>query len=255
MQHTLIVETHPGDAVHRRTHRRSPRERDLLWTQRGFADDVGENGRDDAVSAYHRDRLQDSRRGGVLESLAVLILASSSPRRAELLAAAGIPFEVVAVDVDESVVRLEPPGDHVRRLAREKATAAFTDYPDRVVLGADTIVLVGGEMMGKPRDEADAVRMLRLLSGREHEVLTGLAILSKRTTVVEVARTRVWFNPMHEGEIVEYVASGEPLDKAGAYGIQGRGAKFIDRIQGSYSNVVGLPVALVYRLLKGYPEK
>jgi septum formation protein len=185
----------------------------------------------------------------------MLILASSSPRRAELLSAAGIEFEVVPVNVDESLQRLEPPGDHVRRLAREKADVAFARYPDRVVLGADTIVLVGGEMMGKPRDAADAIRMLRGLSGREHEVLTGIAIVSKRGAVVEVARTRVWVNPLSDLEIKEYVATGEPLDKAGAYGIQGLGSKFIDRIQGSFSNVVGLPVALVYRLLKGYPER
>jgi septum formation protein len=185
----------------------------------------------------------------------VLILASSSPRRAELLTSAGIPFEAVAVDVDESVQKLEPPGDHVRRLAREKAAAAFAQYPDDIVLAADTIVLVGGEMMGKPGDEADAVRMLRSLSGREHEVLTGVAIMSRKGVMVEVVRTRVWFNPLTEGEIAAYVASGEPMDKAGAYGIQGLGSRFIDRIQGSYSNVVGLPVALVYRLLKGYPEK
>ena len=185
----------------------------------------------------------------------MLILASSSPRRADLLRAAGIPFEVVPVDVDESVLRLEPPGEHVRRLAREKADAVFGANPDAVVLAADTIVLVGGEIMGKPRDAADATRMLRLLSGREHEVLTGVAIVAKRGPVVEVARTRVWLNPLSELEIAEYVATGEPLDKAGGYGIQGLGSRFIDRIQGNYSNVVGLPVALVYRLLKGYPER
>jgi septum formation protein len=185
----------------------------------------------------------------------VLILASSSPRRAALLRAAGIPFKVVPTDVDETVLKLEPPGDHVRRLSREKAAAAFAAHPDAVVLGADTIVTVGGEIMGKPRDAADAIRMLRLLSGREHEVLTGVALVAKRGIVVEVARTRVWVNPLSEVEIADYVATGEPLDKAGAYGIQGLGARFIDRIQGSYSNVVGLPVALVYRLLKGYPER
>ena len=185
----------------------------------------------------------------------MLILASSSPRRAELLRAAGFPFEIVPVDVNESVHRLEPPGDHVRRLAREKAETVFAENPSAVVLGADTIVLISGETMGKPRDAQDATRMLRLLSGREHEVLTGVAIVSQRATVVEVARTRVWINPLTEVEIGEYVATGEPLDKAGAYGIQGLGSRFIDRIQGSYSNVVGLPVALVYRLLKGYPEK
>jgi septum formation protein len=185
----------------------------------------------------------------------VLILASSSPRRAELLRAAGIPFEVIPVDVDESLLKLEPPGEHVRRLARGKADAAFASHPDAVVLGADTIVTVGGEIMSKPRDAGDATRMLRLLSGREHEVLTGVALVARRGAVVEVARTRVWFNPLTEAEIADYVATGEPLDKAGAYGIQGIGSRFIDRIQGSYSNVVGLPVALVYRLLKGYPER
>ncbi len=184
----------------------------------------------------------------------MLILASSSPRRAELLSAAGIPFEVVPVAVDESMLKLEPPGEHVRRLARQKAEAAFAFHPDRLVLGADTIVLAGGEMMGKPSDAEHAIRMLRLLSGREHEVMTAVALVSKRGVVVEAARTRVWMNPLTDTEIADYVASGEPLDKAGAYGIQGLGAKFIDRIQGSYSNVVGLPVALVYRLLKGYPE-
>lgn len=182
----------------------------------------------------------------------MLILASKSPRRGELLTAAGIPFEAVSVEVDESFLKLEPPGDHVRRLALEKARSVFATYPSAIVLGADTIVLVGGEMMGKPRNNEEARRMLRLLSGREHEVLTGLALVSSRATVVEVARTRVWFNPMTEEEIAGYVASGEPADKAGAYAIQGLGSRFIDRIQGSYSNVVGLPVALVYRLLKGY---
>jgi septum formation protein len=185
----------------------------------------------------------------------MLMLASRSPRRGELLTAAGIPFEAAPVEVDESIIKLEPPGDHVRRLALEKAQAVFASHPTALVLGADTIVLIGGEMMGKPRDDADATRMLRLLSGREHEVLTGLALVSPRGIVVEVARTRVWFNPLTEDEIAEYVASGEPAGKAGAYAIQGLGSRFIDRIQGSYSNVVGLPVALVYRLLKGYPDR
>lgn len=185
----------------------------------------------------------------------MLILASSSPRRADLLRAAGIPFQVFPVDVDEAVLKLEPPGEHVRRLARQKADAAFAVNPNAVVLGADTIVLISGEIMGKPRDSKDAVRMLRLLSGREHEVLTGIAIVANRGNAVEVARTRVWVNPLTDTEIEDYVATGEPLDKAGAYAIQGLGSRFIDRIQGSYSNVVGLPVSLVYRLLKGYPER
>jgi septum formation protein len=185
----------------------------------------------------------------------MLILASSSPRRRELMAAAGIPFEAVAIDVDESVLKLEPPGEHVRRLALEKARRGLELFPAAVVVGADTIVLVGSEILGKPRKAEEATRMLQLLSGREHEVLTGLALVSSRRSIVEVTRTRVWFNPMTEDEIAWYVSTGEPLDKAGGYGIQGMGARFVDRIQGSYSNVVGLPVALVYRLLKGYPER
>lgn len=185
----------------------------------------------------------------------MLVLASSSPRRRDLLTAAGIAFDVVPADVDESVLTLEPPGDHVRRLARLKADTVLARRPEATVLGADTIVVVGSEILGKPADAVDAARMLRALSGREHEVLTGVALVSARTAIVEVARTRVWVNPLTESEIDDYIATGEPLDKAGAYGIQGRGSRFIDRIQGSYSNVVGLPVALVYRLLKGYPEK
>jgi septum formation protein len=153
------------------------------------------------------------------------------------------------------VSKLEPPGEHVRRLARQKAETAFAAHPNAVALGADTIVVISGEIMGKPRDAQDAIRMLRLLSGREHEVLTGVAIVAARGVIVEVARTRVWVNPLNDAEIEDYVATGEPLDKAGAYAIQGLGSRFIDRIQGSYSNVVGLPVSLVYRLLKGYPEK
>ena len=169
--------------------------------------------------------------------------------------AAGIPFEAVAVHVDETVLKLEPPGEHVRRLALEKARQGLELFPTDVVVGADTIVLVSSQMLGKPRNAEDATRMLHLLSGREHEVLTGVALVSARRSIVEVTRTRVWFNPMTDDEIAWYVATGEPLDKAGGYAIQGQGSRFVDRIQGSYSNVVGLPVALVYRLLKGYPEK
>jgi septum formation protein len=184
----------------------------------------------------------------------MLVLASNSPRRRELLAAAGIPCEVVPVDVDESVIGAEPPGEHVRRLARLKCEAGLAARPGRVVLGADTVVVVGTEILGKPQDEADAVRMLRLLAGREHEVLTGVAMLSSARTVVEVSRTRVWFTPLSSEEIATYVASGEPHDKAGGYAIQGLASRFVDRIQGNYTNVVGLPVSLVYRLLKSYPE-
>lgn len=184
----------------------------------------------------------------------MLVLASASPRRRELLAAAGIAFDVLPVDLDETPLSGEAPDAHVKRLARAKAHAALAQRPDAVVLGADTVVLAGGAILGKPKDAEDAARMLRAISGQSHDVLTGVAVTSSRGTIVELARTRVWFGQLTEDEIADYVASGESSDKAGAYAIQGLASKFVMRIEGSYSNVVGLPVALVYRLLKGYPE-
>ena len=184
----------------------------------------------------------------------MLILASASPRRRELLAAAGIAFETLSVDIDETHRNGETPDGFVRRLAREKADAAAFRRPGAVVLGADTIVLIDGQILGKPRDLADASRMLHLLSGRPHEVLTGIALVGLGEVISEIARTTVWFGTLSSQEIAAYVESGEPLDKAGAYAIQGLASRFVDRIDGSYSNVVGLPVALVYRLLKGYSE-
>jgi septum formation protein len=180
----------------------------------------------------------------------MLLLASASPRRAELLTAAGIPFEVLAVHVDETPLAQEWPEAHVRRLAEEKAVAASLQRPTAVVLGADTVVVVDGHILGKPRDAADAATMLRLLSGRAHEVLTGVAVIWPRDRAIEVACTRVWFTSLSDQEIDWYVASGEPMDKAGAYAIQGLASRFVERIDGSYSNVVGLPVDLVHRLLK-----
>jgi septum formation protein len=184
----------------------------------------------------------------------MLVLASASPRRRELLAAAGIAVEVLPVDVDETSASGETPDAHVQRLARQKAVAGLARRPKAVVLGADTIVVVAGQILGKPRDAEDAARMLRLLSGRVHEVLTGVALASARGISVEMARTQVWFGALSEAEIADYIASGEPRDKAGAYAVQGLASRFVVRIDGSYSNVVGLPVALVYRLLKDYPE-
>ncbi|MGQ0737097.1 MAG: Maf family protein [Acidobacteriota bacterium] len=184
----------------------------------------------------------------------MLVLASASPRRRELLAAAGIALEVVDVTVDERLEGPEPPGDHVRRLALAKAEAGLVLRPSALVLGADTIVVAEGEILGKPRSEEEATRMLQVLSGREHEVVTGVALVSAGGAAVEVATTRVWFTPMTDQEIAEYVESGEGRDKAGGYAIQGLASKFVDRIQGNYTNVVGLPVALVYRLLKSYSE-
>lgn len=179
-----------------------------------------------------------------------LVLASTSPRRRELLDAAGIEFDVHAVDVDERRDAGEPPEAYAERVARLKASTGARHFPDRPVLGADTIVVVDGEVLGKPRDAADAFRMLARLSGHSHEVLTGVALAHAGVVHSAVERTRVWFTRLSDADIAAYVASGEPLDKAGAYAIQGLASRFIPRIEGSYSNVVGLPVATVVEMLK-----
>jgi septum formation protein len=181
----------------------------------------------------------------------VLVLASKSPRRQQILRDAGIPFVVRAAAVPEERRPGESAADYVRRLAREKAFAV-TIHTGEVVLGADTVVVIDGLVLEKPRDSADAIRMLALLSGREHEVITGICLRGDTHKIVDTATTRVRFVPLTPEEIEAYVASGEPMDKAGGYAIQGLASKFIDRIEGSYSNVVGLPVALVYRCLKKF---
>lgn len=180
----------------------------------------------------------------------MLILASQSPRRAELLRAAGFAFEVETADVDESLGVGEAPEAYVLRLAEAKAAAVATRHPDAAVVGADTTVVIDEQILGKPTDRADAVRMLRQLAGRTHEVLTGVAVGRGARWLSRVASTSVTFLPMTDAEIAWYAASGEPDDKAGAYAIQGLASRFVERIDGSYSNVVGLPVALVHRLLK-----
>jgi septum formation protein len=184
-----------------------------------------------------------------------LVLASSSPRRAEILRAVGWPFEVSAVDVDESLKTDESPVAYVERLAREKASAAARHFPSRLVLGADTIVLIDETILGKPRDLDDARRMLRELNDSWHEVLTGVALMregERQQVVVAHERTRVRFSRMSDEEINWHVRYGHPLDKAGAYAVQGHAALFIREIQGDYWNVVGLPVQLVYRLEKQF---
>lgn len=183
-----------------------------------------------------------------------LILASGSPRRREMLQNLGVEFLPRPVDIDESPLDKECPEPYVLRLARAKAQAAAhraTGDEQAVILAADTIVALDGALLGKPRDLTDARRMLGQLSGRTHEVLTGVAVAatSGEPTRAEVERTRVRFGELSAAEIEWYVASGEPLDKAGAYGIQGLGALFVDRLDGNYSNVVGLPLPLTYRLL------
>jgi septum formation protein len=177
----------------------------------------------------------------------MLILASQSPRRRELLERAGIPFQVRTANVPEQIEPGETPCQYVSRLARNKASAVSGD----LVLGADTVVVVDEHILEKPKDADDARRMLGLLSGREHSVITGICLRRGEEFLNRTQETRVRFIRMSEEEIEEYVASGEPMDKAGAYAIQGLASKFIDRIEGDYCNVVGLPVSLVYTLLTG----
>ncbi len=178
-----------------------------------------------------------------------LILASQSPRRRELLATAGLRFTVRARPVAEIRAEGEAPDDYVRRLARAKAGASW-ERDDEVVLGADTVVVLGDRVLEKPVDAGDARRMLRALSGREHTVITGVCLRHSGGEIVDSASTRVRFVDLESDEIDEYVASGEPMDKAGGYAIQGLASKFVDRVEGCYFNVMGLPVALVYRHLK-----
>ncbi len=177
-----------------------------------------------------------------------LILASASPRRAELLRAAGYEFEIVVSDVDERVRDGETPAEYVRRLAAEKSAAV--QAADAIILGADTTVVVDGEILGKPRDDDEAAAMLRRLAGRRHEVLTGVSIRYGAHEVGSVESTAVWFSVLTKEDIAWYVASGEGRDKAGAYAIQGLASRFIPRIEGLYANVVGLPVAAVAELLR-----
>ncbi len=181
-----------------------------------------------------------------------IVLASASPRRAELLASAGIAFTVVPSTIPEEFLPDETPGDAVRRLARAKAQDVAERTDARFLVGADTVVVLEGEVMGKPRDGREAEQMLGRLSGRVHEVVTGFEVYDKETgrAIGEVVTTRVEFKPLHPDEIRAYIATGCPLDKAGAYGIQGRAAYMIMRVEGSYTNVVGLPLSEVVEALR-----
>jgi septum formation protein len=186
-----------------------------------------------------------------------LILASASPRRCELLRQAGFEFESRASGADEARGPDEPAEEFATRMAREKAgEVAKSAPPGSLVLGADTVVAIDGEILGKPRDAPDAARMLRLLAGRTHTVITGVCLIQApgRLVALKHAATQVAFRPLGEVEINDYIRSGEPLDKAGAYGIQGLASKFVTRIEGCYSNVVGLPVSLVYEMLKPFSK-
>jgi septum formation protein len=195
-----------------------------------------------------------------------LVLASASPRRQELLRSAGIAITVQPTNIPEVPLDGEAPKAFAERLAREKAWAIFKQHPNEFVLGADTIVVVDKQILGKPKDAADAARMLRLLSGRSHQVTTGVCLMGPKSGShppenpgmkseaslgdVRSETTIVHVSPLSEDEIRAYVTTGEPMDKAGAYAIQGMASRWIPRIEGDYANVVGLPVALVYRMLK-----
>jgi septum formation protein len=179
-----------------------------------------------------------------------LVLASTSPRRRELLAAAGFTVEVDPPQVDEAQRLGEPPAEYVERVARDKAAVVSARHPDRTVIAADTAVLVDGEVLGKPADDDDAARMLRRLSNRAHDVWTGVAVARAGQVAYALERTRVWMLPLSEADVRWYVESGEPRGKAGGYAIQGLASRFVPRIEGSWSNVVGLPVATVLQLLE-----
>jgi len=179
-----------------------------------------------------------------------IILASASPRRAELLRAAGIDFDVRPADIDEAIRPGEAPGDYVSRLAEAKARAVHERDGNQTVLAADTAVVVDGQILAKPMDEADAKRMLRMIGGRTHEVLTAVSIFHPGEIVdTRMDTTTVEFAELSDADIEWYVSSGEPMDKAGAYAVQGLASRFVTRVEGSYSNVVGLPIALVYQML------
>jgi septum formation protein len=192
-----------------------------------------------------------------LSGMEPLVLASASPRRAEILRAVGWPFEVVPADVDETLKAGESPEEFVRRLARAKAEAIASARLFGLTLGADTTVVVDGEILGKPRDEDEARWMLRRLSGRTHEVLTGIALVRAESGRAEVGveRTKVRFAETSDDEIAWHVTTGDVLDKAGAYAVQGRAALFIEAIEGDYWNVVGLPVRLLYTLARRMREQ
>ncbi len=180
-----------------------------------------------------------------------IILASGSPRRQSLLKNLGLCFSTISVNIDESFLPQESPRDAVRRLARQKAERAVPILKDNCLLiAADTIVVLDGQVMGKPGSEEEAMEMLTWLSGRCHQVITAICIRTQRGYEVEDETTRVYFRHLSEEEIRAYVASGEPADKAGAYGIQGRGGLLVQRIEGCYFNVVGLPLSRLYLMLK-----
>ena len=182
----------------------------------------------------------------------LLVLASASPRRRELLAAAGLEFDVIPSHVPEELASHEAPSDYVTRLSREKAEEIARQHPSRWIIAADTIVVLGETILEKPSDEADAERMLAAIAGRTHVVYTGVTLRNAEARYADTAvdTTEVTMMPLTDQQIRWYVATGEPLDKAGAYAVQGIGAMIVDRIDGNYTNVVGLPLATLSRMLE-----
>jgi septum formation protein len=179
-----------------------------------------------------------------------VVLASASPRRRELLNVIGIPHEVRPANIDETMRAREAPRRHAERLAREKASAVATRDPDLITIGADTVVVINRKVLGKPVDRGDAERMLRLLRGREHTVITAVAVSRGRKLRSAIEEVRVKFRRLRDDEIEAYIATGEPMDKAGAYGIQGYGATIVERIEGDYFAVMGLPLVRLLGLMR-----
>ena len=186
----------------------------------------------------------------LLQPAAPLILASASPRRRELLHQLGLEFTVVTADIDETPLAGEDHTSYTLRLADAKARAALAQYPDAIIIGADTTVAADDQLLGKPLDAQDAARMLRLLSGRSHHVTTAVAVLTRKETLIAAETTRVFFSALTEEDLAAYRGTGEPFHKAGAYAIQGRAAQWIPRIEGDFSNVVGLPLARLAEMLR-----
>lgn len=181
-----------------------------------------------------------------------IILASASPRRKELLEIAGLEFEICVKEVDETIPKGTLPPIAAELTATKKALATAAEHPNDIVIGADTIVVDGGKILGKPHGKEDATAMLSMLSGKEHTVITGVCIACKGKTEVFHRESKVKFYPLSEKEIADYVATGEPMDKAGAYGIQGKGSLLVEGIEGDYFNIVGLPVASTVRAIKKF---
>jgi septum formation protein len=179
-----------------------------------------------------------------------VVLASASPRRRQLLDLIGIPHEVRPANIDETMRLREAPRRHAERLAREKATKIATRDPDLITIGADTVVVINRKVLGKPRDQAEAVRMLSELSGREHTVITAVAVARGKKLRSAIEEVRVKFRRLRDDEIAAYVATGEPMDKAGAYGIQGYGATIVECIEGDYFAVMGLPLTRLTALMR-----